>query len=260
MADNINVKIKNFWESNPLCASIIPYEQGSEKYFRYYDELRERNESLEFSNKLHEYENFKGKNVLDIGCGNGYVLSKYAEKGANVHGIDISDKAIELCNRRFSLSNLNGNFVTGPAENLPFKNDFFDCVCSMGVLHHVSDTQKALEEIYRVLKPGGKLILMFYNKNSAYYHILLRLKSFIKGISLKEAVNQYDGKGNPRGDVYSKKDLQILLNKYSNLEIFIGYLKSNMIIPVIGKYIIPAKLIKAFEKKIGWFIYVKASK
>jgi ubiquinone/menaquinone biosynthesis C-methylase UbiE len=252
--------IKDFWENNPLCASVIPYKIGSKKYFNYYDGLREKNEPPKFSEQLHEYKSFSGKRVLDVGCGNGYVLSRYSSYGADTYGIDITEKAIELCKKRFELSHLNGEFATAPAEKLPFENDFFDCVCSMGVLHHVSDTQKAIDEIYRVLKPGGKIILMFYHRNSAYYQVVLRLKSLIKKISIKEAVNQYDGFGNPRGDVYSKKDLQKILNKFTNLEIFTGYLKSNMLLPVIGKYIIPAKLLRMLEKKIGWFIYVKANK
>lgn len=90
-------EIRRYWEDNPLCASAIPHPLGSKEYFDYYNQLREQNESLEYSYALHEYNQYSGCNVLDIGCGNGYVLSKYAEEGANVYGVDITQTSIDLC-------------------------------------------------------------------------------------------------------------------------------------------------------------------
>jgi 2-polyprenyl-3-methyl-5-hydroxy-6-metoxy-1,4-benzoquinol methylase len=96
-------EVRSFWDANPLCASNIPYPLGTKDYFEYYDNLREANESIKFSYWLHEYQNFNGKKVLDIGSGNGYVLSKYAQEGAEVSGIDITSTAINLCQQRFNL-------------------------------------------------------------------------------------------------------------------------------------------------------------
>ena len=159
--------MRSFWEANPLAAAAIPYPLGTREYFEYYNRLREANESLEFSYWLHEYKAFAGKKVLDVGSGNGYVLSKYAQEGAEVYGVDLTQTAINLCRRRFELLGLPGNFSVGNAERLPFGDETFDCVCSMGVLHHTPDTPRAVEEVFRVLKPGGRLIVMFYHRNSA---------------------------------------------------------------------------------------------
>ena len=170
--DNVTIdEVHDFWNDNPLCATIVPHTLGSKEYFEYYDKLREDIESREFSYKLHEYKDFKGKKVLDVGSGNGYVLSRYATEGAQVFGVDITETGIDLCNKRFGHMGLTGDFRVADAQRLPFDDNTFDCVCSMGVLHHVPDTEKAVAEVFRVLKPGGRLIVMFYHKNSILYRI-----------------------------------------------------------------------------------------
>lgn len=251
--------VKKFWNENPLSASAIPFAIGTEEYFEYYNKMRERNESLQFSYELHEYTKFRGKKVLDVGSGNGYVLSKYALEGAEVFGIDITETGIALCERRFELYGLKGNFQVANAESLPFEDESFDCVCSMGVLHHVPNTNKAVSEIYRVLKKNGRLIVMLYHKNSAWYRFKMPIQSLIHSKSIDQLVDEVDGVGNPKGDVYSKKELRTLLDKFERLELSVGLLNSWMIFPFGGKYI-PDFILKPFEKKIGWFLYGKAYK
>ncbi|UCE79707.1 MAG: class I SAM-dependent methyltransferase [Nitrospiraceae bacterium] len=243
--------VKGFWNQHPLCAAHIPYPLGTEEYFNYYDTLREANESLEFSYELHEYKDFAGKKVLDVGSGNGYVLSKYAREGAEVYGVDITRTAVDLCHKRFELLGLRGNFSVTNAEVLPFKDNTFDCVCSMGVLHHTPDTGKAVSEIHRVLKRGGRLIVMFYNRNSVSYKILFPLKRILSGKTMQQIVNELDGAGNPKGEVYSKKELGDLLADYSQIEMFAGLLNLR---------IVPKFLVQPLERKFGFFLYAKGFK
>jgi len=251
--------VKSFWNKNPLSASAIPYELGTLEYFEFYNGMRERNESIDFSYKLHEYKRFKNQKVLDVGSGNGYVLSKYAQEGADVYGIDITETGIDLCKKRFDLYGLKGTFQVANAESLPFADETFDCVCSMGVLHHVPNTEKAVSEIYRVLKRNGRLIVMFYYKNSAWYRFKMPIQSFIHNKSINQLVDEVDGVGNPKGDVYTKKELKKLLDRFEHLELSVGLLNSWMIFPFGGKYI-PDFLLKPLESKIGWFLYGKANK
>src|SRR5215208_4900186 len=112
--------VRHYWDTNPLSAAAIPYPLFTPEYFDYYDRLREANESVEFSHALHEYAAFVGKKVLDVGCGNGYVLSKYAKEGAHVYGVDLTSTAIRLCQERFALLDLPGHFKVANAERLPF--------------------------------------------------------------------------------------------------------------------------------------------
>jgi len=85
--------IKGFWERSPLCSAMVDAEPGTAEFFEKYDRLREEIEPPGESYRLHEYRDFKGKRVLDVGCGNGYVISRYALEGADAYGIDITERA-----------------------------------------------------------------------------------------------------------------------------------------------------------------------
>jgi len=250
--------VRTYWESNPLCASAIPFPLGTADYFRYYDRLREQNEPVEFSRTLHEYGRFAGRRVLDVGSGNGYVLSRYAEAGAQVYGVDLTQAAIDLCRRRFQLLGRKGSFTVGSAECLPFPSESFDCVCSMGVLHHTPDTERAVSEVRRVLRPGGRVILMFYHRNSVQYRVKFPLVKMFKGKSMQESVNEVDGVGNPKGDVYSRRELAALLKDFTDLNLFAGLLPWHSVGPI--KSLVPGFVRAGLDRRWGWFLYAKGNK
>ena len=250
--------VKQFWERNPVAARSVPYAPGTPEFFSYYDALREANESPAFAAELHEFQKFAGKRVLDIGSGNGYVLSRYAARGARTHGVDITSTAVGLSRRRFELMQLPGHFLVGNAECLPFADTSFDCVCSMGVLHHTPDTARAVAEVRRVLKPGGRLIVMFYHRNSFQYRVKFPLMRLVKGVSMQESVNLVDGVGNPKGDVYSRSQLAKLLGGFADLELFAGLLPWHKA-PLIER-MVPGRVRAALERRAGFFLYAKATR
>jgi ubiquinone/menaquinone biosynthesis C-methylase UbiE len=248
-------EVKGFWEENPLSTAAIHYRPGSPEFYQIYDSLREMNEPPDFARILHEYDRFSGKRVLEVGCGNGYTLGKYAQAGAEVYGIDVTETAVDISRKRFEYQKLKGDFIVGNAEDLPYESDFFDCVCSMGVLHHVPHTEKAVAEIHRCLKPGGRLIVMVYHRDSIPYRVVMPLRSFLTGKSLQQLVNEVDGAGNPKGDVYSKKELKELLRQFRNLEIFCGLLQPQKL-----RRLLPTSIGERLGAKWGWFLYAKAYK
>lgn len=252
-------EVRRFWDSNPLCAQAIPFPLGSREYFEYYDRLREGIESVEFSHNLHEYRNFAGKKVLDVGSGNGYVLANYARNGGEVYGVDVTPTAVGLCRKRFEYAGLTGDFRVGDAQHLDFADDSFDCACSMGVLHHVPDTARAVAEIYRVLKPGGRLIVMFYHRDSAQYRINFPIASRLRGKSVRQLVNEFDGVGNPKGDVYSREELAQLLRSFEDIDMSVGFLTGPMVLPRGGRFV-PTRLLRPFAGRWGWNLYAKAHK
>jgi ubiquinone/menaquinone biosynthesis C-methylase UbiE len=247
--------LKEFWDKNPLSTAAIDEEPGSPAFFRKYDGLREVNEPLAFAKSLHEYEEFLGKRVLEVGCGNAYTLGKYAEHGAEVYGVDITEAAVKISRQRFDHGGLKGDFRIGNAEELPYKSNYFDCICSMGVLHHVPDPEKAISEIYRCLKPGGRVIVMFYHRNSILYRFAMPIRAVLTGKSLQQLVNEVDGVGNPKGDVYSKKELRYLLRSFKDIEMFAGLLQ-----PSILRSFLPPSIAEMLGKKWGWFLYAKGRK
>jgi len=251
--------VRSYWDSNPLSAAAIPHPLFTPEYFEHYDRLREANESLAFSYDLHEYRRFAGKKVLDVGCGNGYVLSKYAREGADAYGVDLTPTAVRLCERRFELLGLDGTFAVASAEALPFEDETFDCVCSMGVVHHTPDTPRAVAEIHRVLKPGGRLILMVYHRDSALYRLNFRIQSLLTGKTRAQLVNEVDGVGNPKGDVYSRAELKRLLTRFDDVELSVGLLQGWMLAPRLTRRV-PDRLLRPLASRWGWFLYAKANK
>jgi 2-polyprenyl-3-methyl-5-hydroxy-6-metoxy-1,4-benzoquinol methylase len=221
--------------------------------------MREANEPPGFSLLLHEYPDFRGRRVLDVGCGNGYVLSQYAREGAQVVGLDLTRRGLEISSQRFRIMGLSGQFAQGNAEQLPFASQSFDCVCSMGVLHHTPRTQKAIDEITRVLRPGGRLILMFYNKisyrNLICYPAAKLLLASCRHKSLQQLRNENDGSGNPLAKVYSKNELRRMLGGFEGLQMFTGYCKAEDFL-ALGR-LIPQALLDVLARRLGWFLYVK---
>jgi len=99
----------------------------------------------------------------------------------------------------------------GNAEDLPFLDGTLDCVWLMGVLRHTPSPERSMGEKFRVLKSAGRLILMFYHRNSAFYRLTSPFLRMVTGKTIQQLVNGVDGKGNPKGDVYSKSELRHLL-------------------------------------------------
>ncbi len=110
-----------------------------------------------------------GMKVLDVGCGQGVDLARYAKAGADATGIDLTPRHVELARAHLDALGLDASVVTGDAEHMPFADRSFDRVSSNGVLHHTPNMKAALAEILRVLRPGGEARILVYNRSSVYY-------------------------------------------------------------------------------------------
>lgn len=111
-------------------------------------------------------ERMKGKQVLEIGLGYGTVGQVIAAAGADYTGMDIARNPVENMNYRLRLRGLPGRATQGSALAMPFPEASFDFVVSIGCLHHTGNLQKAFDEVFRVLRPGGTAVMMVYNKYS----------------------------------------------------------------------------------------------
>ena len=108
--------------------------------------------------------------ILDVACGTGEWLKACNDNGANVYGVDLSEKAINLCGKRIP----QGNFYQHSAEELPFEDESFNLVSCLGALEHFVDPEKALKEIVRVAQKEAKILLLVPNAN----FLTRRLKLF----------------------------------------------------------------------------------
>lgn len=110
-----------------------------------------------------KFSSSRGKHVLEIGVGLGADHQQFAQAGAHLSGVDLTERAILRTTERFRLHGLASDLRVGDAEHLPFFNNTFDVVYSWGVIHHTPDTPAAVREIHRVLREGGVARVMIYN-------------------------------------------------------------------------------------------------
>jgi glycogen(starch) synthase len=126
-----------------------------------------------------DFDALVGKDVLEAGCGSGIAVQLFAEAGANVTAIDLTDWAVETTRRRLAAFGLEGRVLQADAENLPFEDDSFDLVFSWGVIHHTSDMDRALAELVRVCRPGGQVVLMVYHRRSLFFLVYRWFQRFL---------------------------------------------------------------------------------
>lgn len=164
--ESLLASVREFWEQE-TCG--VRYGTGAELSAR----LREIEETRY---RLHpeipgfaRFNEASGKAVLEIGVGAGTDFAQWVRAGAIATGVDLTQAAIEHTKSRLEVEGLaahNYHLRQANAEHLPFQDDSFDIVYSWGVLHHSPDTQKTLEEAFRVLKPGGQMRIMIYHRRS----------------------------------------------------------------------------------------------
>jgi 2-polyprenyl-6-hydroxyphenyl methylase / 3-demethylubiquinone-9 3-methyltransferase len=106
----------------------------------------------------------RGRRILDLCCGGGLLAEPLAREGARVAGIDISENALRIACRHAMEGELEIGYVRSPAESLPFADASFDLVVAFDALEHVDDLPGTVEEISRVLRPGGRLIYDTMNR------------------------------------------------------------------------------------------------
>jgi SAM-dependent methyltransferase len=119
-----------------------------------------------------EFRHHRGERVLEIGCGTGCDLLQFAKHGAHASGIDVTPEHLRLARERLAGR---AEIREGDATNIPFAAATFDYVYSHGVLHHIDQPRRVVEEIFRVLRPGGRFNVHVYAFWSCA-HLVYRLK------------------------------------------------------------------------------------
>lgn len=156
--------VRQYWDTIPCGTSGIVYPEGTREYYEAV--LDNKNRLDPFVAEYAEFGRWKGKSVLEVGCGVGSDLIRFAQSGAYVIGIDLSLKSAELAEKRLRVYGCDGVAIEADAEKIPYKDNSFDFVWSWGVLHHTPDIRKAISEIYRVTKPDGRICVMLYHRRS----------------------------------------------------------------------------------------------
>lgn len=231
--DQTDVSDKNasFWDE--LCGSQLAKQLGitdnspaslkrfDDWYFNFYPYL---NDHIPFKEMT-------GKDVLEVGLGYGTVSQRIAEAGAHYRGLDIAAGPVAMVNHRMAgLGSKSNGAVQGSILAAPFADASFDYVIAIGCLHHTGNLKGAIEETYRILRPGGKLIFMVYyayswrrwrNQTKETLGILKQEVGGYRGVVGRGDERQraaYDingaGVGAPHTDWISKRSLKKYCGKF----------------------------------------------
>jgi ubiquinone/menaquinone biosynthesis C-methylase UbiE len=157
-------EVRAYWNEHIHDLEISQAPAGSRAFFQDLDQYHF--EKLHHLVRLVDFDGFRGRSVLDVGCGAGVDLARFAKGGADVTGVDVAASAIGLARANFEQQGLNGRFEVADGERLPFADNTFDLVYAHGVVQYTAHPQRLVDECRRVVKPGGQAIFQVYNRIS----------------------------------------------------------------------------------------------
>ena len=263
--DRYKDEVQRQWDNDPAGSHYVKaadphtleWFREVERY-RYADYAPWMFETMEFGKH-------GGEDVLEIGAGIGTDLAQFATHGARVTDLDLSHGHLELARENFRLRGLEGRFVHHDAEQLPFDDNSFDLVYSNGVLHHTPNTRRVVAEIYRVLRPGGKAIVMMYAENSLHYWRNLvwaiglkqgQLHQISMGEIMSRSVERSDNAAaRPLVKVYSKRRLHELFSAFERREIV-----QRQMVPAEAPRLLAWIPVSQLGRIMGWNLIIKAHK
>lgn len=258
---------------------------------------RERYELEPDIPEMANFASWRDRDVLEAGCGIATDGLQFARSGARYTGIDFSTTALDLARQRFDRERLPGRFVEGSLVELPFQDSSFDLVYSMGVIHHIPDTERVVAEFRRVLREGGTAIVMVYHRDSFNYRfsILMVRRALAavlllpRGIDLVARItrepedvlrgnrellrehglayvrdrqlflnNSTDGPGNPLSKVYTRHDAERLFASFAEVRTAVRFLHLRSY-PAGGR-VARAQLGQRLGSRWGWHLWIDAKK
>jgi SAM-dependent methyltransferase len=249
--------VQSYWNARPCNIRHSRQPVGTRQYF---DEVEERKYFVEpHIPSFAQFEKWKGKRVLEIGCGIGTDTINFARSGAFVTAVDLSDQSLSLARQRAKIFGFEKQivFYQANAEDLgsvvPLEP--YDLIYSFGVIHHTPDPAKAVAEIRRYMTSLSELRLMLYAKHSW------------KNIMIEAGFDQPEAQsGCPVAFTYTQDEAKHLLQGLQSIEI-----KQEHIFPfVIEKYVkyeyeivpwfasMPKDMFAALEKSLGWHMLIRA--
>jgi ubiquinone/menaquinone biosynthesis C-methylase UbiE len=285
--------VQSFWNARPCGSKFADQQFGSPEFFQAIE--RHRYTLEPHTAEMAAFEQARGKRVLEIGCGLGTDGARFAQAGADYIGLDLSPVSLHWARENVQQRHLPARWLLADAESLPFPDATFDLVYSSGVLHHTPDFAAAVAEIHRVLRPGGRAVVMTYHRHSLNYYVGIqflrrlgamllttnagiRVAARLSGGSidhLREHSNRLrqlrwsylsgqtwlnsntDGVGNPLSRVFTRREMQRYFGRFARLQTQVRFLHAESI-PVLRN--LSGGLASALAHRWGWHLYVLAEK
>lgn len=266
-------RVQGYWDARPCNIKHSEQPVGSKEYF---DQVEARKYSVESHiPAFAEFERWRGKKVLEIGCGIGTDTVSFARHGAQVTAIDLSGKSLEIAKQRAEVFGLRDRilFLQADAERLSdyLPPDSYDLVYSFGAIHHTPHPDRVLEQIHKFVKAGGTVKLMVYHKWS--WKVLWIVCRYGKGKfwRLSQLVADYSEAqtGCPATYIYSRAEARYWLERH-------GFRVADMRVEHIFRYRIedyvkyryrvvwyfrwlPQPVFRWLERRLGWHLCLTAT-
>ena len=217
MSRDLKAEVREFWE-DAACGERLLLPKLDRGGFSNQAIERYRLEPYIF--KFAQFDLWRGKRVLEIGVGLGADHQRFVEAGARITGVDLTSRAIALTRERFTAFSLNSDLMVGDAEELSLPDNEFDLVYSWGVIHHSPNTERVIEQILRVLRPGGVVRVMIYSKWSLV-GLMLWLRYALLPLSLATSMREIYAKHleSPGTKAYSIAEARQLFERFSDVTI-----------------------------------------
>jgi ubiquinone/menaquinone biosynthesis C-methylase UbiE len=167
-ASALKEQVRAFWNRESCDADQAHAEKFSREYFEQIEQWRYWDQP--FIHSFAQFTRYRGKRVLEVGFGAGTDFIQWLRAGARASGIDLTEEALANVRQRIQVYGLPqpDSLQVADAESLPFPSNTFDLGYSWGVLHHTPNTAKAIAELVRVVRPGGEIKIMLYNRHGMY--------------------------------------------------------------------------------------------
>lgn len=252
-------QVRNYWNTRPCNLRHSTSPVGTKEYFDEVEARRYRNEPHNFT--FPEFDRWKGKKVLEIGCGIGTDAANFARAGADYTGIDLSVESVNLCKKRFEVFGLQGRMLEANAEEVDtlFAGEKFDLIYSFGVIHHAPSPERIVRGLPSILADEGEVRAMLYAKNSW------------KNILINAGWDQPEAQDNcPQAVTYTKLEAEDL---FFNAGFTQATVEQDFIFPwniehyVKYEYVkqpwfeaMPPELFRIMERALGWHLMITAKK
>lgn len=273
MFDAISIdSVKRYWDSRPCNIRHSPRGIGTREYF---DEVEARKYLVEAHiPDFAEFEKWRGKKVLEIGCGIGTDTINFARAGAMVTAVEISETSLEVAGKRAEVYGLGDRirFYLADAEELSHvvPVEPYDLIYSFGVIHHTPHPERALEEIRKYTKPDTIIKLMVYHRNS--WKVLWIILVYGKGMfwKAKDLIARHSEAqtGCPVTYTYSSKEARELLKGFRITNVSVDHIFPYKISDYVEyrytkvwyfRYL-PKSFFRWLEKNFGWHLLITAQR
>ncbi len=243
-------EVADFWTRNVNAERIMGRtvssgQRGSEQYFHDLETQRFRSHR-HLPSWIASMR--PGGHVLEIGCGIGLDSARMATHGMQVTALDLTLLGAATAHRRAVQHGWDAHYLCASGDALPFPDQSFDYVYSFGVLHHAPDTQRCIDEAYRVLKPGGEALVMLYHRRSLneLVHRLL-LVPFEDRDEICPVVRRF-----------TKSEIQNMFSRYGKVEVHSDFVFGEGYGPVFR--FMPRPLYRLLSRIAGWHLMIRATR